>query len=74
MYLLTSLVPRPHPVFQCCMVKNGRAWYLNDVLDNDNFRAWVRMREGNLNTMSRTPRDNYITTKSTVLVQACTDS
>ena len=24
----TSLVPRPLPVFQCCMLKNGRAWYM----------------------------------------------
>ena len=25
-----SLVPRPHPVFHCCTLKNGRAWYLNN--------------------------------------------
>ena len=24
----TSLVPRPYPAFQCCTLKNGRAWYL----------------------------------------------
>ena len=23
----SSLVPRPYPVFQCCTLKNGRAWY-----------------------------------------------
>ena len=23
-----SLVPRPYPAFQCCTLKNGRAWYL----------------------------------------------
>ena len=27
-----SLVPRPHPVFQCCTLKNGRTWYLNDII------------------------------------------
>ena len=26
MGVLLSLVPRPYPVFQCCTLKNGRAW------------------------------------------------
>ena len=33
----TSLVPRPRPVFQCCTLKNRRAWYLNDIIDNGHF-------------------------------------
>ena len=28
MYMHSSLVPRQLPVFQCCTLKNGRAWYL----------------------------------------------
>ena len=24
-------------LFQCCTLKNGRAWYLNDIIDNGNF-------------------------------------
>ena len=26
-----ALSPGPSPAFQCCMLKNGRAWYTNHV-------------------------------------------
>ena len=27
MHVFVSLVPRPLPAFQCCTLKNGKAWF-----------------------------------------------
>ena len=35
-----SLVPRPDPVFQCCTLKNGRAWYAKSRDNLCQAAAW----------------------------------
>ena len=40
MVLEGSLVPRPNPVFQCCTLKNGRAWYAKSRDNLCHAAAW----------------------------------
>ena len=38
-----SLVPRPLPAFQCCTLKNGRAWYAKSRVLHDVINALMNV-------------------------------
>ena len=40
MWLIFSLVPRLHPIFQCCTLKNGKAWFAKSRAQH---WAWVKL-------------------------------